>query len=317
MPDGVTSSILQGRVSREDLGRHLAEQARLRPLIEAGIVVPVPSDLALIYAANSILAETEADLNHPDIVAWLGEQVVVEGPTACEALFFYPKDDLDTGDFAMLARVDPESLNDESRTFGMRLLQPYEPGNDYEPWIRQETDKYISILAQAINTEIASAAAFHATYITRRPLRARYAALKSEFSSPDSVPALSNADPKLLVELALDEDVVATLRGEVRSTFNLVRAETVDEQVVELQARVDELTQEAQHRLDKRIRRERIFGAGVPGILTLGSVLIMGATPVGFLAAALAAGASLAPYKTTLDARRREPAYAFWRSRPG
>jgi hypothetical protein len=320
VPDGVTASVLQGDVSRDALERHFARQARLRPLIEAGIVVPVPTELAVLYAADAILQETHADLSRADVVMWLRDQVVVEGPTAREALFFHPRDDFDTGDFELLARVEPATIDDARGSVAMRLLQPYDPTHDYAPWIRQQTDKYISGLAQAINTEIASAAAFRATYITRRPLRARYAAIKSDVAGPGSllpylnVPALSSAEPRILAELAQNEDVVATLRAEVRTTFSLVRSASVDEQIGELQGRVNELTREAQDQLATRIRHERIFGAGVPAALSLGSVLVMGATPLGLFAAALAAGASLAPYKTTVDARRREPAYAFWRS---
>jgi hypothetical protein len=49
-------------------------------------VVPVPSDHALTLTADATPEAASADLRRRDLVSWVDEQLLVEGPTNREAL---------------------------------------------------------------------------------------------------------------------------------------------------------------------------------------------------------------------------------------
>ena len=104
-----------------------------------GFVACVPKDLAVVLTNDIVIQTTEADLTRTDILNWVMGELQIEGPTAREALFLRARDGLGPDDetFFLHGRIDPTSLDDESRTFSTRMLGPYDPSFDYGPWIDQ------------------------------------------------------------------------------------------------------------------------------------------------------------------------------------
>lgn len=92
VPDRVFDAVVNDRAD-ETLQKALAQQERLRPLIEAGVVVPVPQELGVATRAAATEQMTIRDLRRDELVAWVRQQLLVEGPTAREAIFVTALDD--------------------------------------------------------------------------------------------------------------------------------------------------------------------------------------------------------------------------------
>ncbi|HVA60875.1 MAG TPA: hypothetical protein VNG13_10140 [Mycobacteriales bacterium] len=71
----------------------VADLLEARPLVEAGIFVPVFTDLAIALVDEAVDAMVAVDLADPSYVAWAEQQIVIEGPTAREAAFVHVVDD--------------------------------------------------------------------------------------------------------------------------------------------------------------------------------------------------------------------------------
>lgn len=318
-PDTVFDALLRGARS-SDVRRAASGQLGQAALIAAGVAVPVPEGVAMAARGQEVRALTDRDLAAPQLVPWVRGQLIIEGPTAREALFFRAKDDYrkEPDDFVLHGRIDPESLDDETGSFRTRLMHPYEPDYDYEPWIRQESDKHISKLVQRTNERVVtadvfgcdfvSASLFEARMLRRRgPQGKRHPAQAAMWANIPLLPSLSSPD---LAKVLRNEEAVEDLRRQVRAS--LVTART-DMQNVDAITELAYELEAASHNLAARAVRDRAWQGAVPVGLGGASLLIGGFT--GGLPA-LAAGAlgllsGVAPYLGARLSAHRDAAYLF------
>jgi hypothetical protein len=101
----------------------VAELPDLRPLIEAGVVVPVFIDLAVAVIDTEIDTMAAVDLADPQYVAWAERQVVLEGPTAREAAFVHVIDDDPHDDwFYLHSSIEPTPTNQADEQMMSRCM---------------------------------------------------------------------------------------------------------------------------------------------------------------------------------------------------
>lgn len=316
--DPVMAEVFDGRLRPERLAPALAQLARLRPLIEAGVIVPVPEEVAVAATDRLTMEVTEADLRRPELVVWVQSQIVVDGPTARSVIFLAARDDLGRGPglFFVHGLIDPASVGKDG-TFAMHALHPYDPSFDYEPWIAQCRRQGAAKLIQEMNRELTIAAAFGGHFVTRAPFRARY--LQRRLGEVDAPGATVWADVPLLPELApkdlapilrLDETVEA-LRREMRRAFRHVDGSDPDRAYNAAVDLVEDL-EAATVELEAEIRRKRAWNLLLPGGVSSGSVALAAATGSwGFASALLGAAAGIAGYGEHVQGRRRNAAFAF------
>lgn len=312
LADAMLSPPVEARKLLEGVEKLLA----LRPLIELGVVVPIPSDFATALTASDTHAATEQDLDRPALVSWLDEQLIVEGPTAREALLIKVRDDLSIGGdrFFLHGHVLPGSVQDEARTFTTAFLTAYQSDFDYQPWIAQSRGKVVADLLQDTNRSIAVATTFGGVPLTRVPFRARLLRQKEQAAHPTAalawadVPWLPLASPQRLAEISQQDEAVEALRARSRRAFAHARSDDFDRVAAEL---ADELA-EAAHELDAEIRTARRWALAGPGAFSALSLGLGATTGVvgGLLAVAGAVGTSL-PVIGQLRQQRRRPGYAF------
>ena len=319
VPDPLFDALVRRRLRREDLTDPLRELVRLRPLIEAGVVVPVPVDLAVAITNSSVVTATDADLGRRDLVRWIDQQLVVEGPTAREALFLNARDDIEEelGFFFLHAHILPDTVDDETRTFMSRLLAPYDPDYDYAPWVAQSRRQTVAAIIQRANRDIAIAESFGGRYLTRSPFRARLQHRRGDTAEPSTatlwvdVPYLPDSDARGLARVLRDEAAVEALRHEVRRAFRTVTGDDPAEAREAAQGLVEDLARAAE-RLEAQMRTERAWGLAAPAAGGAISIAIGATTgPIGALAALAAAGLGLGPYAATRTSRKQNAAYVF------
>ncbi len=328
--DSIAAAAAAGRDDITAYKRAVAELLELRPLVEAGIVVPVFLDLALALIETDVDKMVAADLADRNYVAWAEQQIVVEGPTAREAAFVHVVDDYPHGAwFYLPSRIDPSTTdptNTEGPHFRSRLLNRYDPNDDYGPWLVTVRRQAVAQLTKMLDIDLAVATAFGADLITGSPFRAR--ALRRRPTTRVArdydvtgavwadVPWLPDAPADLLVKIASSEPRVEELR---RATATALR--TVEDGDVVQSARAftevaDDLTATAA-KLGNDLRQRGALDLALPTGLATGSVLLAGT-----LAPPLAVGAALAGAAAALPAMRaqravhRSAAYAFWMARP-
>lgn len=314
--DTLLDAFLSSEVpDRDRVHRTTAELLRLRPLIEAGVVVPVPAGTAVLLVADAIHQATRKDLEDPEIMEWLYRQMVIEGPTAREVAFVHARDDVGEADFFSHSRI--QELNDDG-TFEMQLLQAYDPTFDYDPWLRTVRSQYAAGLTQELNQEIAVARFFGGEYVTRAPFRARFAHRRARAVSAPTlaasikVPWLPQADPATLAKVAAQDEAVHDLRRRMAGAIRHISDSATGQR--ELSDLVDEIAEESVGPLARKLERDRTWRLAVPGVCSVGTV-ILGATagPVGaIVGAALGLGAWAAPAYADFKEPRTEAAYIFW-----
>lgn len=303
---------------RDSLQSALAEAIPLRPLVEAGVVVPVPAGAAVILASNAIREATASDLRNRALMEWLDHQLVVEGPTAREVVFMHARDD-DAEGFFTHSRID--ELADDG-TFKMGLLRRFDADFNYEPWLRTVRSQFIGRLTQELNTDISVARLFGGEYVTRFPFRARFAHQRSPVASAPAVaasihvPWLPGADAKTLAKIAAQDEAVHDLRRRVARAIKSA-ADTSAAQAT-LSDLASEIAEDAVGPLARRLQRDRRWKLAAPGAFTLGTV-VLGATtgPVGgVVGAALGLGAWASSAYAEYKEPRTEAAYVFWAAQP-
>jgi len=314
--DGLLDEFLEQETpDRARLLDHLTRALATRPLVEGGLVVPVPTGAAVLQVADLIGQSTERSLTDPRLVQWVDQQLVIEGPTAREVVFVSARDDNEQG-FYTHAKGD--GVRDDG-SFEMALLQPYDPSFDYSPWISTVRKQYVARLTQSLNTDLVVAGLFGGEYVTRTPFRARLASRTgtSTSSGPSAllgvdVPWLPEADVSTLAKLAAEDEAVADLRRLVAKAIR--RSRSREHAVEELQSLIDEIAEEAAGPLSRRIQRDMIWRKAVPGVCAAGTVML-GATagPLGALAgAALGAGMWAGPALADHQQARANAPFVFW-----
>lgn len=319
MGDEVFQALLR-RASNISLRRAAERQLGIAKLLEAGVVILVPAGVAMAVSGSSAIGLTELDLKDAALVSWVRDQLILEGPTAREALFVRAADDLSThpDKFWLHGHIDAESVKEDDRTFSTRLLQPYDPFYDYGPWIRQVEDSAVSYYVQRTNERFVTADVFGAEYVsaslfeTRLIARGRRgrdsgAAQAAVWADIPLLPQLSGPD---LLKLIQHEDAVDDLRRQVRASLGIAR--TPGDQTDALTDLAHEL-EASSHRLEKSVQSDRWWQLAIPGGLGAAS-LVLGSLSGGLLP--IAAGAvgllgSVAPFLGARVNVRREAAYLF------
>lgn len=318
MPDGVFEALLR-RGTNRSLSRAAVKQLAIAELIEAGLVIPVPVGVAMAVNGAGAAALTALDLKGPSLVSWVRDQLIMEGPTAREALFVRVADDLSTvaEKFWLHGHIDAESLTADGR-FTTKMLQHYDPGYDYGPWIKQVSDDAVSYYVQRTNERLVTADVFGAEFVSASMFEARLLARnkRGRDSGPAhaavwaDVPQLPDLAGRDLVKVIQNEDAVEDLRRQVRAS--LVTARTPGERTDALTALAHEL-EGASRRLERTARSDRAWQAAVPAGLGVAS-LVLGAISGGLLpvaAGALGVAGGIAPYLGARINARREAAYLF------
>lgn len=331
--DPLAAMSFRGRpATLEVLRECVVSLLRLRPLVEAGIVVPVAVDLATATLDAAIDELVRADLDDPNLFSWIEKQVIVEGPTAREAAFVHVIDDeVDFDGLYMLGKTRPESVRSTEPggpQLGNKLFGTYDPEDDYEPWLRTVRRQAAVALAQNLGRDFAIADSFGSNLITKSPFRARALRrrkqeLTAQATRPNMagsvwahVPWLPGADPQLLVRIAADTERVEDLRAQ---TEHALRG--IEDSDLGSQARaVSELSKDlsaAGDNLGRELRRSKAIEMGGCGVIATGTAL-MGATltPVTAAAAALAAVGAVLPVGLQARQKKRTAAFAFWMARP-
>lgn len=317
-PDTVFGAVLRGARSA-DVRKAASAQLQHAALVAAGVAVPVPEGVAMAARGQEVLQLTDRDLARPALVPWVREQLIIEGPTAREVLFFRAKDDYakEPDGFVLHGRIDNASL-DDTGGFRTRMLHPYEPDYDYQPWIRQEIDKYISKLVQRTNErvvtadvfgcEFVSASLFEARMLRRRhPQDTRHPSQAAMWANIPLLPSLSGPD---LAKVLRHEGAVEDLRRQVRASLVTARSDT---QSVDAITDLAHELEAASHRLAATAVRDRAWQGAVPAGLG-GASLLVGAFTGGLpalTAGALGVLSGLAPYLGARLAAHRDAAYLF------
>lgn len=317
VPDRVFAALIDGRDDEADHDA-IAEQRRLRPLIEAGVIVPVPEALGIAAQVDAANAITQRDLQRRDLTDWIRRQLIVEGPTAREAMFIAAIDDLGERQMWFYARhatfdEDP----DGSSSVAIRFPGIYDPAHDYEPWKQQNLDKAVGWYVQRANERLITGEVFTADYLTTSPFQARLLARKGAL--PDQpihaavwadIPILPRADPATLARAAAEEEAVEDLRQKVRNALRGAR---------DLGTGADALTAlgedlaHASRQLQRTIRDARRWKVIAPAIAGLGAIALGAAGGLAAIAAGtLGAASGLVPYFADRADRRRNAAYLFY-----
>ncbi|MGO0577709.1 hypothetical protein [Ornithinimicrobium panacihumi] len=309
-----TSEGTEGAVSR-------AASALLAhaPLIEMGAVIPSPNGVVAAARGPAVEALTRADLKNDTLRRFVESQLVFEGPTAREVLFVSAKDDLKAfQDFWMYARVDPQSVDADDGEFRMRMLNPYDPVYDYQPWIQDVRRSAIAKYVQRANQRLISADLFGAHYLVSAPFEARLLARKgaptvaqpAQVAYWADVPLLTKLSPEALASILGQDESVEDLRHAVRAAVR--EAESTVGQVAAVRETLSDI-ERASAKLEKKMRTERAYGAILPGLFSGGSIVvggIVGGLP-GMGVGALGGLAGLAPYLGSRATNKREASFVF------
>ncbi len=303
----------------KDIERAVRQLIDHRPLVEAGIVVPVLDALLTLLTADVVHQQTDQDLANAALVRWVMDQLVVEGPTARECVLLTAVDDVDDlVMYFMYGHIVPSSIDDASGTFLTRMFGDHDPDFDYRPWIEQCLRQTAVRLMQELNRDLTIADALGAEYVTLSPFRARL--LEERGSEPSSigslvwseVPVLTGATPEAIRRIADAEEPVEALRATVRRASAAMRSASPPDK----RARAAELSgelQDASMRLSRQMARDRIWELALPTIAAAGTVAL-GAASGGLLAAAvpIVAGVlGLGQHAARQRSRREEPGYAL------
>lgn len=310
VPDPLFSAMVEER-GLSSVGDALRSLYELRPLIECGLVVPVPSEFVGALSTDSALRATKKDLEVAELRTWVDDQLILEGPTAREVLFMTAQDDLEEWPITRTLGT-PAKFNDDG-TFISRMLQPYRPDFDYSTWIAQERVNSVRHFVQEVNESVAHADFFGASYVTRSLFRANLLNRRSRsYSSEQALmwtnsPIASDIDLKTFAKAANEDDAVADYR--IRMGRAIQRASTLDEAVLSAQDLQEELAAESA-KLQHRLNNSRLWVSLGVGI-GLGTVAVS-ATPLGWFLAGLGAASAVKDLLPYFEKRREAKMEAPW-----
>lgn len=319
VPDDLAQELIRrpGREHAPKLARALESLVQLQPLIELGVVVPVPEEVLSVLTANEVVSRTEGDLEDDALRAWLLDQMDIEGPSAREVLFVRPRDSWeDQGAMYFYGHVVDKP--DEDGTVTTASLQQYDPAFDYSAWIEQSRRKTASGYLQETNRKLAIAEALGAELLADSPFEARLLQRKGRrLGGADAllrtrVPIPADVSVDTLARIAAEDEAVAALRSTVRRAFTKARGDSA-ELAAGAAELVEDLDQQA-HRLKRQLSNDRTWRLAIPAGLSVSSLIIGGALagpPVGVAGAAAAALSGLSPYIADQKERHEQPAYAL------
>lgn len=317
--DKVADGLLRSPGNPARFQEDFLELLRLRPLLEAGVVVAIPEDLVTVATNDKVIELTEADLSDRQLMSWVTSQLLIEGPTARSALFVRPRDgvDLDEEGFFLHGRINPESLDEDTGIFETMMLGRFDPTFDYSPWIDHCRNQAAARFVQQANFHLAVADILGGRFVTASPFKARLLARRGRLSAPAAavwadMPVPRDGDVAAIARALREDEAVEALRAKVRRAFRRIESAAPEQQICEVEDFAAELD-EAATALKKTISTERRWQAVVPGALTAVSVALAGggsleATALGGLSGL---GQTLLPYVGTARNRRRQGVFAW------
>lgn len=206
VPDRLLADAVH-RPTNQTIGDLARKELQDEALIRSGRVISVPNGLAMGFGRDAVAALTKQDLQDYRLLRFTYDQLVLEGPTAREALIVNAKDDLNYAPkFWLHGRIDPETVNRSDRSFRTQLLQPYDPAYDYRPWIEQVTRDAVTYYIQRSAERLTTSDLLGAEYVAASPFEARLLHTRSAggvTSEPASaaiwadVPGLTNPRSRL------------------------------------------------------------------------------------------------------------------------
>lgn len=318
IPDDLATSLLPEAPDLERVDAAIQSVLRLRPLIELGMVVPVLHDLAVAMAHSEVMNVTQNWLGDSSLLNWVISQILVEGPSARDVIFLSARDDIErAASFFLYGRIDPGSLDHDERTFGTRMLGPYDPGHDYEPWIQQSKRQTAAGMIQSVVREMTIAEALGGTNVTGSLFRARMMDKMGRSTPLESVlwadvPYLPEASAPVLARIAAEDEAVANLRRLTGRVFRQVESASGADQITAVAGLVDEISERTDE-LRATIRAGRKWDGLKAGLA--GAAIGVGAMAGGALGAvAGVAGAAQVGASWAKDraAMKRNGSFVFW-----
>lgn len=314
--DPLAGAALDGRVTADHIVAAIKTLLPLRPLIEAGLVVPIPASVARVATQNAVEDQLTIDLRNRRLMDWVASELVVEGPTFREVLFLAARDDIeDHARMYMYARVQATDPN--SGQFTSKMLGIYEREHDYAPWIEQTKRQVAAQFIRELNERLAVADAFGGHLMTAAPFRGRLIREKQRLTAnvPNTtayirVPHLEHADATTLARIASNEESVESMRIAMRRALRGVENDDFVGGARVMQHLVDDMVEDAQRDVARAIRRNRVWSALVPGGLS--AAMLLGHAPA--VATALSTAATLAPFIGSRAELRARPAWMFWQA---
>ena len=298
-----------------DLAEPLAEEMRLRPLLEAGVLLLVPEQVAHVLVAESAYESAAEALEDVQLIDWLVSQVQVAGPTDREVIFVAVRDeDADHDQMFFHARIEGTEDRGDSFHFTTSMLgHAYDPNYDYGPWINQAKQQVAAQRMQQLEFALATSEVLGARYLATTPFQGRLLARRGRPTEPPSalawvdVPSLPQADAGTLARIAREDETVEALRRTVRRTMAAASSKAPRAAAQEL---AEELREDAEllARTIRRDKRWKLVGPAGLGAVGLGLGALSG--PLGVAAAGLGVAASLTPYLADRGAHKANPAYA-------
>ncbi len=310
--DDVFDALIRGATNRS-LRDAAIDQLKNAELLAAGIAIPVPPGVAMAAQGQAVLDMTAVNLQNRTLVDWVQDQLILEGPTAREALVVRAIDDLahEAANFWLHARVMPGTFDDEAGSVQTGMLLSYDPSHDYGPWIRQVKNSAVSALVQRTNERIVAADVFGSEYVSASLFEARL--LRNRVSGGRigaaqaalwaDIPELTSLTSPDLSKLLKNESAVADLRRQVHAA--LVTART-DRGNVDAITELTHQLEAASHNVHKAATTNLLWSAVVPG-----ASVAIGGFAGGLLGAGAGALGALAPALGSRLNQRREAAYLF------
>jgi hypothetical protein len=316
VPDPVFDAVVRDGNSA-DLKDPVRTLLDLGPMLESGLVIPVPQNVAMAIAGHLSEEITKRDVRNQELTDWVRSQLIIEGPTAREALFMRAIDDTDDHPFhRLLGRFTKDGVDADTGAFTSTLLGRFDPASDYGPWIEQSKNDAVAYFVQRLNERAVTADVFAADYVTASPFEARILRKKGyTFANPAhaaiwaDIPLLPDADPKTLAKAASEDDAVEDLRRQIRAA--LVTARTLDQKVDEV-TNIAHAIEAASHALEKKMRSDHVWQAALPIVGGVGTIALgaFGGLP-GIGAGAIGTLISLSPYLGSRFNSSRDAAYIY------
>ena len=321
--DGVSSALIS-EAHPSVLEGAIRELLEIRPLVQSGFAVPVLRAAAETLALPETHAATQSDLDAGELVPWVRERLVVEGPTARNALLFSLLDDVE------------EYVRLEFMTPSLDVVSPteYDPSHDYRPWIEEKTRQAAVQVIRAVNEDMAIANRFAASWVTLSPFKQQL--LQRQGADPtepadlnalvrSEIVQLTQADARSLAAIAAQDETVEALRLRVRQTFSAMRTLSPGDRRAVAHDLGQSLQAEAE-RLRRAMETKRTWKAAIPGALSAVSggaavaTVVIGAAgtavapivwPLAALSAVLGLGAAVAPFRADSVESHGNAAYAL------
>jgi hypothetical protein len=236
----------------------------------------------------------------------------MEGPTAREVLLPRMIDDDQVSHPYMYARI--EELDRDTGRFRQSMLNHFDADFDYGPWKATVENQYTAARVYEISQHNSMGRLFGGAYLTTSPFEAR---LQRQLQVARSavqdlpfleVPWIPQLSANELADLAADNDVVETIRRQIRLATR--RASNPSEEAVRLEDLIEDLVSGVDL-LDRSIRRSKSLTA-VVGAAEIGAVLIGALSLPGIGIAGVAAAA---PYLYMRRELRSQPSFMFWQAR--